>query len=660
MKKRALLVGTQCYADESFARLQAPEVDVAALAAVLSSPQVCGFDSVSTVVDRPSHEVMRAVSAFFAGSGREDLLLLYISGHGTLDAQGRLFFCLTDTYRTMLWPTALAAASVRDEMDSCRCRTQVLILDCCHSGAFERGAKGSTIGTSVGTMSRFAGSGVGRIVLTSSDATQLAFEGDRVIGESTKSLFTHYLVEGLESGRADTNGDGEITVDELYDYAYSKVVHDTSDQTPGKWTFRQQGSVILAKNPNPVALPELIDQGLLDSLAPSKPLAVRSAAIQELAALLKDKRPGLVLAAQNALGGLATDDSRTVSELVQAILGRPPGTPPFAAMRPPSSRPAASAPSSAPPAAATLAPAATHSLLGGAAVSVSQAPVRGGRQRVAGASALALALTAAIPSWYLSTRTSQPPVTTSAGNPPAGGAAKTQPIAASAQRALDPAFAKSDSAPVKKDFALSAAPPSASTTPASLQAILTVSAQPSLGAVRCFLVTDGVVKLIEHLPFSTPLVSGKAYTLSAYWRNKQLTKPLDTRGSISIELSESDSWSAPKPYQPSPSRPPPPQPFTVVSSVVSGLMMPEELSDAIRPLVGSLRACMAGETSGQMTFQVAFNGAGVVSGVMRSRTTALSDVAVACAVQHIKAYQFPKTLSDKVTVKLDVTVRQNK
>jgi outer membrane protein assembly factor BamD (BamD/ComL family) len=93
-------------------------------------------------------------------------------------------------------------------------------------------------------------------VLTATDATQYAWEDDQISGESANSLFTRYLVKGLQSGDADLDNDGSITVDELYDYVFAQVVKQTPKQTPGKWTYKEQGEIVIASSPKRLAASE--------------------------------------------------------------------------------------------------------------------------------------------------------------------------------------------------------------------------------------------------------------------------------------------------------------------------------------------------------------------------------------------------------------------
>lgn len=92
--------------------------------------------------------------------------------------------------------------------------------------------------------------GSGRVVLTGSSAMQYAFEGDKVQGEGVPSSFTRTLVKGLETGKADLDGDGWISLDELYNYTYDRVIDETPQQQPGKWSFGIEGMIIIARNPH--------------------------------------------------------------------------------------------------------------------------------------------------------------------------------------------------------------------------------------------------------------------------------------------------------------------------------------------------------------------------------------------------------------------------
>ncbi len=240
----ALVVASSQFTDQTLQQLVAPGQDAADLARVLEDVTIGGFE-VKVLINRPSHEVRREIEAFFAGRKRNDLLLLYFSGHGVKDDDGRLYLATTDTRRGLFRSTAVPATFVNETMTASRSRRQVLILDCCHSGAFARGmvAKG---GESVDICDRFEGRG--RVVLTASNATQYAFQGDEIIGQGSRSVFTNCLVRGLQTGEADLNGDGWISLDELYDYVYDRVIDETPQQTPGKWTFDLQGDILIARS----------------------------------------------------------------------------------------------------------------------------------------------------------------------------------------------------------------------------------------------------------------------------------------------------------------------------------------------------------------------------------------------------------------------------
>src|SRR6266851_10251683 len=176
--RQALVIGNTRYQDSRLAELTGPGADVKALSGVLEAPGIGSF-SVQTMVDQPEAVVRKAIAVFFSSDrNRDDLLLLYFSGHGVLDERGELFLAVRDSDSRYLNGTAVPASFISDAMDRCPSRRLVLILDCCHSGAFGRGAKGVP-GTSIGIGNAFEGNGSARVVLTATNSTQYAWEGSK-------------------------------------------------------------------------------------------------------------------------------------------------------------------------------------------------------------------------------------------------------------------------------------------------------------------------------------------------------------------------------------------------------------------------------------------------------------------------------------------------
>jgi uncharacterized caspase-like protein len=159
----ALLVASYRHQDPDRSQLAAPAEDAEALARVLGDPAIGGFD-VQAVINQPSHLVARTVEEFFADRRLDDLLPFYFTGHGLKDEQGRLF--RHGQYRAQVpWRDGPVGRLVNEVMDHSRARRNVLLLNCCYSGAFAAGrsAKGDP---SIHTPERLRSKG--RAVLTAS------------------------------------------------------------------------------------------------------------------------------------------------------------------------------------------------------------------------------------------------------------------------------------------------------------------------------------------------------------------------------------------------------------------------------------------------------------------------------------------------------------
>lgn len=317
MSRLALFVGNSRYDDAKLAQLKTPAADVRRLASAIRDPAIGGFDEVVELIDETEAAIRRHISAFFDRRKSDDLLLCYFSGHGVRDDRGRLFLAARDTSLTQLKATAIPSSYLVEHMDECRSRRQILILDCCNSGAFAHGTKGDPTAM---TRATFEGNGYGRVVLTASDATQYAFEGDHVIARTELSLFTHYLFEGLTTGAAAPPGETQVTLDQWYDYAYSRVLEQTRTQTPRKWVYNQEGALVIARNPHPRPVPGL-PKAVQDAGQDERP-EVRRGAVTELLKIARTSDGRYQRAAIAALEVLAAGDRNdAVRESATAALG---------------------------------------------------------------------------------------------------------------------------------------------------------------------------------------------------------------------------------------------------------------------------------------------------------------------------------------------------
>ena len=315
----ALVVATNTYTDPGLRQLRAPARDADELTQVLADPGIGGF-AVTTVIDQPAHQVRLAIDDFLDGRGTQDLLLVYLSCHGLLDARRRLFFAATDTRKDRLGSTGLEAAWVLDQLEHCRARRQVLILDSCFSGAFAHGAKGEA-DLGLGLQDRLLGQGRGRVVLTASTATEYSFEGDPTHAAiAAGSVFTAALVQGLRTGAADTDHDGHVSVDDAYRYVFDQVQAAGAAQTPQRWLYGAEGQILLARSPaGPTIIPAPLPDSLRAALENPRP-NVRIGAVTELGEWLTGGDPARAAIARRHLQEVADTDILRVASIARTLL----------------------------------------------------------------------------------------------------------------------------------------------------------------------------------------------------------------------------------------------------------------------------------------------------------------------------------------------------
>ncbi|MGW6404972.1 caspase family protein [Streptomyces sp. NPDC055134] len=316
--RHALIIANDRYDEQGLKKLRAPAQDAASLAEVLHDPQIGDFE-VEVVRNEPAHVMRRRIQRFFNDRRRNDTLVLHFSCHGLKSESGELYFAASDTDPVLLDATAVPAQFVRGCMSRTRAGSSVLFLDCCYGGAFSKGSSSVRSSGDVNVLESFKAErpgGRGWAVITASNSMEYAFEGPDLAENSAPrpSLFTHAVVQGLETGEADLDLDGEVSLDDLYDYVFERVQEQNPNQTPSK-TVEMQGDLHLAHskcrriNIIPIDLPPS-----LKSAISSRNAFARLGAVAELRSRLRNESLPIAEGARQALEEVARNDIRQIAD----------------------------------------------------------------------------------------------------------------------------------------------------------------------------------------------------------------------------------------------------------------------------------------------------------------------------------------------------------
>jgi hypothetical protein len=230
--RHALIVGAN-QGGGNLEPLRYAELDAERVANVLV--ELGSYDAAHvTVLYGPTEAELKAAlraHAMVADAFDEDLFTFYYSGHA--DARGLRI-------GNDLYPFETLRADIR-AMPS---NVKLGLLDACRSGTITR-LKGAALSEPFLVEDRLAAEGEAWMTATSADES--AQESDKLRG----SFFTHYLLSGLR-GAADT-GDGEVSLDEAYNYAFARVVDHTGGTEAGAQhpnrdiRLKQEGELTLTK-----------------------------------------------------------------------------------------------------------------------------------------------------------------------------------------------------------------------------------------------------------------------------------------------------------------------------------------------------------------------------------------------------------------------------
>lgn len=173
--------------------------------------------------------IIASAEKLFSKAKERDRVIFYFAGHG-----GRDIVAPYDCDRECLY-----YKDVKAFFRKAKCNTKLMFVDACHTGSV-KGSQKVSVTRFREKVNQIKGiensdkndmSKVNIAVMTATKAEEVGWQ----TSEYEKGVFTHFMIKGL-SGEANRDGNGYITIQELYYYVYKKVTEKTShyetQQTP--------------------------------------------------------------------------------------------------------------------------------------------------------------------------------------------------------------------------------------------------------------------------------------------------------------------------------------------------------------------------------------------------------------------------------------------
>jgi Caspase domain len=221
--------------------------DAKDIAALFDKSKAYGEVKTKTLVNQEvTKENVLALKSFLAEADINDEVMIFIAGHGVLDANLDYYFATYDMDFMNPADKGLAYEDLESLLDGIKPLKKTLMIDACHSGEIDKDevelaevdaqedgdvqfrAVGKTASPKLGmqntselTKSLFTDlrKGTGATVISSAGGMEFAMEGD----DWSNGLFTYCFIKGIQSKAADYDNNGEIWLSEIKRYVSEHV-----------------------------------------------------------------------------------------------------------------------------------------------------------------------------------------------------------------------------------------------------------------------------------------------------------------------------------------------------------------------------------------------------------------------------------------------------
>ncbi|TAL86445.1 MAG: caspase family protein [Rhodanobacter sp.] len=240
---RALVIGVGEYDSLSPLGL-APVYDADDVADLLTGANYCGYPAENMQVlrnaDASRTAIIDGLKRLAADARAGDTVVVYFSGHGAQRLSGPdigTYLCPPEFDSCRPRETGIEAEELSELLKQIPAERLLVLVDACHSGAAARikgPAEDITKWAFGGPKLEALAQGKGRVILSASAAQEYSL----ILGRHRNSLFTHFLLKGLQGAVGDRS-DGLIRVLDLFHYLAEEIPTAHSAQNPVLTTHTQ-------------------------------------------------------------------------------------------------------------------------------------------------------------------------------------------------------------------------------------------------------------------------------------------------------------------------------------------------------------------------------------------------------------------------------------
>lgn len=226
----ALIIGIGQYENENIRKLNFTHADAEAFYALLTDPQRAGFreENVRLLLDAKAtrNQILKSVNQWLYKQVTPDsTVMIFFAGHGGEEqdkcdeetGKKAYYFLPWDADPEDMATTGISQSDFQKLLRTLRSQRMVIFLDACHSSGVARAGSRDIAMVTAPKYEKFA-EGEGRVVIAAARPEQCSWEDE----ELQHGIFTYHLLEAMR-GKADANGDGYVSIQEVATYLQREV-----------------------------------------------------------------------------------------------------------------------------------------------------------------------------------------------------------------------------------------------------------------------------------------------------------------------------------------------------------------------------------------------------------------------------------------------------